>query len=119
MAGKSKTTRKAGSAAKKPASSAKRKPASMKRAANGPGGASPGEYAREALSEWRKAARFGAAALVASGTGGGKSESKSEKPPLKERLNPATTEKGGRPGDVADNLLSKLGFMGRAASKLS
>src|SRR5690349_14941555 len=36
-----------------------------------------------------------------------------------ERLNPATTEKGGRVGDAADNLLSKLGFLGKAASKLS
>jgi uncharacterized membrane protein len=74
-------------------------------------------YAREALSEWRKAARFGAAAVVASGTGVDKS--KSEKPPLKERLNPATTEKGGRLGDAADSFLSKLGFLGKSASKLS
>jgi uncharacterized membrane protein len=80
--------------------------------------ASPGEYAREALSEWGKAARFGAAALVASGAGD-KSKAKSEKPPLKERLNPATTEKGGRVGDAADNVLSRLGFLGKAASKLS
>src|SRR4051794_34591039 len=111
MATKSKATRKAGSATKKSASA--------KRAAKSATGASPGEYAREALSEWRKAARFGAAALVASGAGGEKSKSKSEKPPLKERLNPATTEKGGRVGDAADNLLSKLGFLGKTASKLS
>src|SRR4051794_7989565 len=111
MATKSKATRKAGSATKKSASA--------KRAAKSATGASPGEYAREALSEWRKAARFGAAAVVASGAGGGKSKSKSEKPPLKERLNPATTEKGGRVGDAADNLLSKLGFLGKTASKLS
>src|SRR3954451_22035886 len=109
MATKSKATRKAGSATKKSAS--------VKRAAKSATGASPGEYAREALSEWRKAARFGAAALVASGAGGEKS--KSEKPPLKERLNPATTEKGGRVGDAADNLLSKLGVLGKSASKLS
>jgi uncharacterized membrane protein len=81
--------------------------------------ASPGEYAREALSEWGKAARFGAAALVASGAGDGKSKAKSEKPPLKERLNPATTDKGGRVGDAADTLISRLGFLGKAASKLS
>src|SRR4051794_29883890 len=111
MATKSKATRKAGSATKKSASA--------KRAAKSATGASPGEDAREALSEWRKAARSGAAALVASGAGGEKSKSKAEKPPLKERLNPATTEKGGRVGDAADNLLSKLGFLGRAASKLS
>src|SRR4051812_13294408 len=111
MAAKSKTTRKASSATKKPGSA--------KRVTKGAGRASPGEYAREALSEWRKAARFGAAALVASGTGDGKSKSKSEKPPLKERLNPATTQKGGRVGDAADNLLSRLGFLGKAASKVS
>jgi uncharacterized membrane protein len=104
VAGKTTTTRKA-----------TKKSASAKSAAN----ASPGEYVREALSEWRKAARFGAAAVVASGAGDRKSKSKSEKPPLKERLNPATTEKGGRVGDAADNVLSKLGFLGRAASKLS
>jgi len=128
MAGKSKTARKATtSTTKKSASakttkksaSAKKKSASAKRTAKSAAGTSPAGYAREALSEWRKAARFGAAALVASGTGDGKSKSKSEKPPLKERLNPATTEKGGRAGDVADNFLSKFGFLGKAASKLS
>ena len=112
MAGKSNKARKA-------TGSASQKAASGKRAASKAAGASPGEYAREAFTEWRKAARFGAAALVASGAGGGKSESKSEKPPLKERLNPATTQKGGRIGDAADNLLSRLGFLGKAASKLS
>jgi hypothetical protein len=80
---------------------------------------SAAEYAREALAEWRKAARFGAAALLSSG-GGSKPESKSkDKPPLKERVNPATTEKGGKIGDAADNLLSRLGFLGKAASKVS
>jgi uncharacterized membrane protein len=104
--------------ATKPAS---QKAASGKRAANNATAASPAEYAREAFSEWSKAARYGAAALVASGGSDKdkKSDSKAEKPPLKERLNPATTEKGGRVGDAADNLLSKLGFLGRAASKLS
>jgi uncharacterized membrane protein len=81
---------------------------------------SPSAYAREALTEWRKAARFGAAALLASGGGATKAKAKSkEKPPLKERVNPATTEKGGRIGDAADNLLSRLGFLGKAASKFS
>jgi len=112
VAGTSKNARKA-------TRSASQKAASGKRAANKTVGGSPAEYAREALSEWRKAARFGAAALVASGAGGKKSDSKSEKLPLKDRLNPATTEKGGRVGDAADNLLSKLGFLGKAASKLS
>jgi uncharacterized membrane protein len=117
VAGKSKT-RKAASSATKKSSGTKRaaKGAAKKAGAAKSAGASPGEYAREALSEWRKAARFGAAALVA---GAGGEKSKSEKPPLKERLNPATTEKGGRVGDAADNLLSRLGFLGKAASKLS
>jgi uncharacterized membrane protein len=81
---------------------------------------SPGDYAREALTEWRKAARFGASALLVSGAGTDKNaKSKEDKPPLKERLNPTTTEKGGRVGDAADNVLSKFGFLGKAASKLS
>jgi uncharacterized membrane protein len=96
-----------------------KKAVSRTRAAGRAKSGSPGEYAREAFTEWRKAARFGAAALVASGAGGAKSKSKAEKPPLKERLNPATTEKGGKVGDAADNLLSKLGALGKAASKLS
>src|SRR5690242_21468504 len=109
MAGTTKNARKASQNA-----------ASGERAANKVAGVSPAEHAREAFSEWRKAARFGAAALVASGgSDKKKSDSKAEKPPLKERLNPATTEKGGRVGDAADNLLSKLGFLGKAASKLS
>ena len=112
MAGKSKNARKATTSATKKAGSAKR-------TAKSASPASPGEYAREALSEWRKAARYGAAALVATGVGDTKSKSKSDKPPLKERLNPSTTEKGGRVGDFADNLLPKLGFLGKAASKLS
>jgi uncharacterized membrane protein len=78
----------------------------------------PSAYAREALAEWRKAARFGAAALLASGGGASKGKSK-DKPPLKERVSPATTEKGGKIGDAADNLLSRLGFLGKAASKFS
>jgi Polyketide cyclase / dehydrase and lipid transport len=82
---------------------------------------SASDYAREAASEWGRAARFGAAALLASGAkgAGGKAAKSADKPPLKERLNPATTEKGGKVGDAADNLLSKLGFVGKAASKLS
>jgi uncharacterized membrane protein len=96
--------------------------ASGKRAAGRAKSESAGDYAREALAEWGKAARFGAAALLASGAGKdkkAKSKSKGDKPPLKERLNPATTEKGGRVGDGADTVLSKLGFLGKAASKLS
>jgi uncharacterized membrane protein len=89
-----------------------------KRAGRSKQSSSPSAYAREALAEWRKAARFGAAALLASGGGASKVKSK-DKPPLKERVNPATTEKGGRIGDAADKLLSRLGFLGKAASKFS
>ena len=38
---------------------------------------------------------------------------------LMERLNPATTEKGGRTGDMVDALLAKLGAPGKIASKAS
>jgi uncharacterized membrane protein len=95
--------------------------ASEKRAAGRVKPDSPGDYAREAMAEWRKAARFGTAALLASGAGAAakKAKSKGDKPPLKERLNPTTTEKGGRVGDAADSVLSKFGFLGKAASKLS
>jgi hypothetical protein len=88
-----------------------------KRAGRPKRASSASAYAREALTEWRKAARFGAAALLASG--GVASKESKDKPPLKKRLNPATTEKGGRIGDAADNLLSRLGFLGKAASKFS
>src|SRR4051812_47918512 len=50
---------------------------------------------------------------------GAKSTKSGKKPPLKKRLNPADTEKGGRVGDATDVLLSKLGFIGKSASKLS
>jgi uncharacterized membrane protein len=109
VAGNAKRTKKSGT---------KKKAAAPKRAASRkPKERSPGDYAREALGEWRQAAQFGAAALLASG-GGAKAKSR-DKPPLKERLNPATTKKGGRIGDAADSLLSKLGFLGKSASKLS
>ena len=95
----------------KPTKAAARKPASRRAKAD----PSAGDYARQALSEWRKAVRFGAAAVLASGVKG----ASADKPPLKERMNPATTEKGGRIGDAADRMLSKLGFLGKSASKLS
>jgi len=73
-----------------------------------------GEYAQEALSEWGNAVRYGARAIAA------KRRARAEaKPPLKERLNPAKTDKGGRMGDVADIVLSKLGTPGKLASKAS
>src|SRR4051794_9259986 len=64
----------------------------------------PGEYAKEALAEWRKAAGYGAAALSAARArkNGGAGEG----------------ENGGRAGKAADTLLGKLGAPGKAASKL-
>src|SRR3954451_459083 len=47
----------------------------------------------------------------------GRPEGKDDRPPLKERLNPSTTTKGGRLGDAADFVLSKLGAGGKLASK--
>src|SRR5207247_665447 len=52
-------------------------------------------------------------ALARGATGG------DEKPRLLARLNPAKTEKGGRVGDVADKLLSKVGTGGKLASMVS
>src|SRR5436190_20134603 len=72
-----------------------------------------GKYAREALSEWSKAARYGARAVAA------KRRERLERPPLKDRLNPSKTDKGGRLGDVADFALSKFGTGGKVASKVS
>jgi uncharacterized membrane protein len=63
-------------------------------------------YAREAVTEWGKAARYAAAALR-----------DPDGPSLKDRLNPATGT-GGRLGDAADRLLSKLGPPGKVAAKL-
>jgi uncharacterized membrane protein len=68
----------------------------------------PGEYAKEALAEWRKAAGYGVAALSAARarkTGEGAAKKAGGK---------------GRPaGTAADALLSKLGAPGKAASKLA
>src|SRR5436190_20199813 len=71
-------------------------------------------YGREALAEWGKAARYGVRALAAK-----RRERVKDRPPLKERLNPAKTDKGGRLGDVADAVLSKFGTGGKLASKVS
>ena len=86
----------------------------------------PSRYAREALSEWAKAARYSSRAVspalkeVASSLrprvkpGGGPGQS------LRERLNPANTEKGGRLGDAADFALEKLGGpAGKAISRFA
>ena len=73
-----------------------------------------GAYAREALTEWGKAARYAARAVAAR-----RAERATDKPPLTERLNPAKTDKGGRLGNVADIALSKFGAAGKLASKAS
>ena len=89
---------------------------------------SPGEYATEAAREWGKAVRYGAAALAsavrragfaATETARARRERRKERRPLRERLNPSETEKGGRVGDLADKLLSKMGAPGKVASAFS
>ena len=75
----------------------------------------PAAYGREALAEWRNAARYGLRALASARRGG----SDEDRPSLKERLNPSKTTKGGRLGDVADLALSKFGTPGKLASKVS
>jgi|SRR5689334_18580710 len=73
-------------------------------------------YGREALSEWSDAIRYGGRAISArlrEGAG------QSDRAPLKERLNPSRTEKGGRLGDAADAALARLGKPGKLASKVS
>ena len=67
---------------------------------------SPGEYAQEALSEWGQALRYAASALRPG-----------DRFPLKERLK-AKEQIGGRVGNAADALLSKMGAPGKMASKL-
>ena len=72
------------------------------------------DYAREAAREWGNAARYGARAIAAR-----RRENKEDRPSLRERLSPATTDKGGRLGDAADSALARMGKPGRLASKLS
>jgi uncharacterized membrane protein len=73
-------------------------------------------YGQEALSEWGNAIRYGGRA-VATGLRG--RAGSPERPPLRERLNPSRTEKGGRVGDAADAALARLGKPGKLASKVS
>lgn len=75
-----------------------------------------GVYAQEALSEWSNAARYGARAVAARLR---ESVGSSEGASLRERLDPSTTEKGGRLGDAADAALARLGTPGKLASKVS
>lgn len=72
----------------------------------------PAEYGREALSQWVDAARYGMRALAA------RREATKDRVPLRERLDPTRTDKGGKAGDMADMALSKLGKPGRLASKV-
>ena len=67
----------------------------------------PSEHAREALQEWGKAIRFGALALAPRLSPKGLKSDSTKK------------QKGGRVGDAADALLSKLGTPGKLASKAS
>jgi uncharacterized membrane protein len=80
-------------------------------AQNGQAQRGPADYGREALAQWAEAARYGVRALKA------RREAVSEKPNLKERLDPTQVEKGGKAGDLADLALARLGTPGRLASK--
>jgi uncharacterized membrane protein len=89
---------------------------------------SPVEDAGEALREWGKAIRYGAAAispvakraeLAATDLAQRRRERRKQRQSLIDRLNPSKTEKGGRLGDVADKVLSKMGAPGKVASALS
>jgi len=73
----------------------------------------PVAYGREALSHWGEAIRYGARAISA------RRQERADRAPLKDRLNPTRTDKGGKAGDVADKALSKMGTPGKLASKVS
>src|SRR5688500_5742679 len=85
----------------------------------------PTAEAREALAMWGLALRYATAAVkpVAKGATHGVKErlssATSSETSLKDRLNPSTTEKGGKVGDAADALLGKMGKPGKLASKAS
>jgi hypothetical protein len=68
-------------------------------------------YASAAVKPAAKQAASGVKERLAKATSGDGS--------LKERLNPAKTEQGGRVGDGADALLEKLGTPGKLAAKAS
>src|ERR671914_1738231 len=99
-----------------------RPPSASRRAAD----RRPSEHAQEAMQEWGKAVRYAAAAVapVAKRTGEGAKNlvlrrGDRDRPSLRERLSPATTDKGGRLGDAADWLLARMGVPGKLASKVS
>jgi hypothetical protein len=85
----------------------------------------PTAEAREALAMWGLALRYATAAVkpVAKGATHGVKErlssATSSETSLKDRLNPSTTEKGGKVGDAADALLGKMGKPGKLASNAS
>jgi hypothetical protein len=86
------------------------------------GGPSAAELAHEATAEWGLAARYAAAAMkpaVGRATEAVKERvrARGEGPSLKDRLNPAVTDKGGRAGDLADFALAKMGKPGALAAK--
>jgi uncharacterized membrane protein len=70
----------------------------------------PSEYAREAVAEWGKAARYGARALAPVV----RNATKNVTAGFAERR----SERGGKAGDLADAALSKLGVGGKLASKV-
>ena len=89
---------------------------------------SPAEDAGEALREWGNAIRYGAAAvapvakragLAATDLARRRRERRKQGRSLIDRVNPSRTEKGGRVGDVADKVLSKMGAPGKVASAFS
>jgi len=73
-------------------------------------------YGREALSEWGNAVRYGGHAIAARLQA---QKEASDRVPLRERLDPSKTEKGGRFGDAADSALARFGTPGKLASKAS
>jgi hypothetical protein len=84
----------------------------------------PSEYAKEAVSEWGNAVRYAveAAGPVAKRTRQRLSDRWSDRlshSRLRDQLNPAKTDKGGRVGDAADSMLEKLGTPGKLAAKAS
>jgi uncharacterized membrane protein len=74
-------------------------------------------YGREALSQWANAARYGGRAIAA--TLYEREGPSTDRRPLRERLDPSKTEKGGRVGDAADTALARFGKPGELASKVS
>jgi hypothetical protein len=85
----------------------------------------PTAEAREALAMWGLALRYATAAVKPVAKGATHvvkerlSSATSSETSLKDRLNPSTTEKGGKAGDAADALLGKMGKPGKLASKAS